>query len=183
MELFKQCCEQKQKLGIVTILDSYDEISPHYKESVIDLMQAVSQTWVEQLWVNTIPHLKEDLEDNLQQLSYTLESFSENDQFEFLTKFWNLKDWFSETEDKDEEEERNKLEMYAEQLIKKLGNSISDKDREFTGIQLQTCMLAEAFDNEVKTIYPSVESMPELALELDLIWLYGRFIERKYEIY
>ena len=44
MELFKQCCEQKQKLGIVIMLDGFDEISPHYKESVIDLMQAVSQT-------------------------------------------------------------------------------------------------------------------------------------------
>jgi hypothetical protein len=31
------------------------------------------------------------LEDKLQQLSYTLEPFSEENQVEFLTKFWRLK--------------------------------------------------------------------------------------------
>jgi hypothetical protein len=41
MELFKQCCEQKQKVGIVIMLDGFDEISPLYKETVIDLLQAL----------------------------------------------------------------------------------------------------------------------------------------------
>ncbi len=47
-----------------------------------------------------------DLEDTLQQLSYTLEPFSGKDQVEFFTKFWNLKDWFTEQEDKDEGKEK-----------------------------------------------------------------------------
>jgi hypothetical protein len=44
-------------------------------------------------------------------------------------------------------------------------------------------MLAEAFDLEVGTFYQSAESMPELQFQLDLLGLYGRFIERKYDIY
>ena len=32
-ELFKQCCEQKQKVGIVIMLDGFDEISPIYRLS------------------------------------------------------------------------------------------------------------------------------------------------------
>jgi hypothetical protein len=39
---------------------------------------------VEQLWVKTRPYLREELEDKLQQLSYTLETYSEENQFEFL---------------------------------------------------------------------------------------------------
>ena len=102
------------------MLDGFDEISPFYKDTVIDLLKAVRQTAVEQLWVTTRPHLREYLEDKLQQLSYTLEPFSEGNQVEILTKFWRLKDWFTEQEGKEEEVEKDKLDVYAEHLIKKL---------------------------------------------------------------
>jgi len=44
-------------------------------------------------------------------------------------------------------------------------------------------MLAEAFDENVRIFYHSAESMPELPFKLDLVELYRRFIERKYDIY
>ena len=182
-ELFKLCCEQKQKVKTVIMLDGFDEISPFYKESVIDLLQALRQTEVEQLWVTTRPHLRKELEDELQQLSYTLEPFSEENQVEFLTKFWSLKDWFIEMNNEEKEASYKKLEIYAKELIKKLSTSISDKDRQFTGIPLQTRMLAEAFEEEVKKFHQSVESMPGLLFKLDLLELYRQFIERKYDIY
>jgi len=183
MELFKECCEQKQKVRTVIMVDGFDEISPFYKETVIDLLQAVRQTATEQLWITTRPHLRNELEDKLQQLSYTLQPFSEGDQIVFLRKFWSLKDWFTEPEDKEGEVEKTKLEIYAEHLIKELAQSISDKDRKFTGIPLQTRMLAEAFDKEVKTFYQSAEHIPDLQAKLELFELYERFIERKYDIY
>jgi ankyrin repeat protein len=68
-------------------------------------------------------------------------------------------------------------------LIKKLAQSISDEQKEFTGIPLQCRMLAEAFDEEVRMFYQSSASLPELKSKLDLLELYGRFIERKYAIY
>jgi len=182
-ELFKECCEKKQKLRIVIMLDGFDEISPLYEKTVIDLLQALRETAVEQLWVTTRPHLREELEDKLQQLSYTLEPFSEEDQIAFLRKFWSLKDWFTEMDNKEKEESKQKLEIYAKQLIKKLSESISDKDRQFTGIPLQTRMLAEAFEEEVEIFCQSSESMPELKASLELLELYRRFIERKYDIY
>ena len=183
MELLKEYCEKKQKVRIVVMVDGFDEISPFYQETVISLLQALRQTAVEQLWVTTRPHLREELEDKLRQLSYTLEPFSERDQVEFLTKFWCLKDWFIQPHEIEEELEGNKLEIYAEHLIKKLATSIHDKDKEFTGIPLQTRLLAEAFDEEVQKFYLSAESMPELTFSLDLLDLYRRFIERKYDIY
>jgi len=183
LELFKECFEKEQKVRIVIMLDGFDEISPFYKQTVIDLLQALRQTAVEQLWVTTRPHLREELEDELQQLSYTLEPFSEGNQVEFLSKFWSLKDWLTETNGKGEEKGKSKLEIYAEMLVKKLSESISDKDREFTGIPLQTRMLAEAFDEEVKEFYKSSESKAEISDKLDLLGLYKRFLERKYDIY
>jgi len=87
MELFKQCCKQKEKVRTVIMLDGFDEISPFYKDTLIDLLQALRRTAVEQLWVTTRPHLREYLEDKLQQLSYTLEPFSEGNQVEFLKNF------------------------------------------------------------------------------------------------
>jgi hypothetical protein len=49
VELFKGCCEQKQKVGIVMMMDGFDENCPFYKETLIDLLQALRQTAVEQL--------------------------------------------------------------------------------------------------------------------------------------
>jgi len=183
LELFKQGCGQNEKVRIVIMLDGFDEISPDYKETVLNLLRALRQTAVEQLWITTRPHLRQELEDTLQQLSYTLEPFSEENQVVFLTKFWSLKDWFTEMDNKEIESSKKKLQIYAKKLIQKLSRSISDKGREFTGIPLQTRMLAEAFDKEIRTICQSSESMPELEVNLELFGLYGRFIERKYEIY
>ena len=183
MELFKEGCEQEQNLRVIIMLDGFDEISPLYKETVIDLVQALRQTALEQLWVTTRPHLRRELEDRLQQLSYTIEPFPEENQVEFLIKFWSLRDWFTEMDDKEKEESRRKLKIYAEELIKRLSQSIGDEDKEFTSFPLQCLMLAEGFDEEVETFCQSVESVPELPLKLDLLGLYGRFIERKYDIY
>jgi len=59
------------------MLKGFDEIISSYKDTVIDLLQALRQTALEQLWVTSRPHLREELQDKLQQLSYTLEPFSE----------------------------------------------------------------------------------------------------------
>jgi hypothetical protein len=120
--------------------------------------------------------LKEDLEDNLQQLSYTLQPFSEDEQVEFLKKFWseNLNLGVKK---------QHRLQIDAKALITKLAQSISDKDKQFTGIPLQTRMLAEVFDEKFKSFYLLEKSEPELPHKLDLLGLYRRFTDRKYDIY
>jgi len=49
LELFTQCCEKKQKVKIIILLDGFDVISPFYKQTFIKLLQALRQTAVEQL--------------------------------------------------------------------------------------------------------------------------------------
>jgi len=159
------------------MVDGFDEISPHYKETVIDMLQVLKQNSLEQLWVTTRPYLREELENNLHQLSYTLEPFSEDEQVEFLKKFWlqNLRHL--------EITDQQRLEIYAKSLIQKLAQSISDKDKQFTGIPLQTRMLAEVFKDDFISFYLSAKSEPEQKEKLDLLTLYRQFIESKFNIY
>jgi len=179
-ELFKQCCQGlEEATKVVLMFDGFDEISPNYKETVLDLLQDLNplkQPWIEQLWVTTRPHLREELEDNLQQLCYTLEPFSEDNQVGFLTKFWHK-------HSKLVEGNQQQLETYARALIEKLAKSISDKKKEFTGIPLQTRMLAEAFEKEVKTYCLSQKSEPELPKQLRLVDLYRKLIKEKMNIF
>ena len=174
LALFKECCEEKQKVKIVIMVDGFDEISPDLQGRVIDMLQVLKQTSLEQLWVTSRTHLREKLEENLQQLSYTLQPFSEEEQVEFLKNFWtgNLNT---------EVTNQDRLQIFAKLLIRKLSQSISDKDKEFTGIPLQTRMLAEAFEEKFISFYESQTTQPELPHNLDLLGLYRQFIDSKYD--
>jgi len=63
-ELFKQCCQGlEETTEIVLMFDGFDEISPNYKETVLDLLQdlkSLKEPWLEQLWVTTRPHIREE---------------------------------------------------------------------------------------------------------------------------
>jgi hypothetical protein len=76
-ELFKKSFKGKEVNKVVVMVAGFDEISPKYKETVIDMLQALTQTSSLLLWITTRLHLREELKDNLQQLSYTLEPFYE----------------------------------------------------------------------------------------------------------
>jgi ankyrin repeat protein len=166
----KELFEQRLKEGkVVVMLDGFDEISPSYERTVIDLLQALKETAVQQLWVTTRPHLRKTLKTFLRPHSYILEPFSKGNQVEFLTKFWcktlNLQGT-----------SQQQLEEYATKIIDKLEQSINDRDKEFTGVPLQTRLLAEAFDQSDL----SEHILPD---KIDLLGLYKRFTERKYYIY
>ena len=68
------------------------------------------------------------------------------------------------------------METYAAAIIDKLEQSINDRDKEFTGVPLQTRLLAEAFNQ-------SDVSECNLTDKLDLLGFYKRFTVRKYDIY
>jgi len=74
LELLNKCCEQKQMVGIEIMLDGFDEISPIYKETAPALLQALRQTAVEQLFVNT-RHFRKKLEVKLQTAVLHIRSF------------------------------------------------------------------------------------------------------------
>jgi hypothetical protein len=168
--LFKQCCEHKKKLRIVIMLDGFDEISPYYKDTVIYLLQALRQTEVEQVWVTTRPHLREELENKLQQLSYTIEPFSFENKVNFLTQYWSSKNLFTGND-------KNKLNGLAEEIIQKL--SQSGNGVQYTDLPLHCRILAE----EVETFYQSPG--PERNFDFKILFFgsFQRFIEKKFDIF
>jgi hypothetical protein len=88
------------------MLDGFDEISPFYNETVIDLLQGLRLKVIKQLCFTIRPHPRENLEVTIQQLPYKLEPFSAEDQVELRIKFWSLKDWFTEINTKEKEESK-----------------------------------------------------------------------------
>ncbi len=172
--LFKQSFNRRGK--IVVLFDGFDEISPMYKEIVIDLLQALKNSAVKQLWVTTRPHMRVTLEDKLQQFSYTLEPFSEKNQIAFLTKFWQQRL-------KSDAVNKERLAIYPRVLLKHLAQSIRDREKEFTGIPLQTKMLAEVFEADFKAFNKSQQKETSFLKKLSLLDLYDDFVDKKFNIY
>ncbi|KAK9737419.1 NACHT domain [Popillia japonica] len=163
---------------VILMLDGFDEICPRYKTVITDFLVKLSHSPLEQLWVSTRPHLKVSLEYHLNQLSYGLEPFSVETQVAFLVKFWK------KTLKLPVLCEESRMEHYATVLLEKLSRSINDATIIFTGIPLQTRMLAEAFTQEFSDFYFSKSlTTPKLPETLDLLVVYERFLQNKYRIY
>ena len=62
---------------LVVLVDGICVICPDYNEKVMGMLHVLKQTSLEQLWVTTRPHLRDELQDNLQQLSNNLQPFTE----------------------------------------------------------------------------------------------------------
>lgn len=75
---------------------------------------------------------------------------------------------------------KDKIEVYANQVLSEM--SIPDKDQEFTGIPLQTRMLAEAYQNDCLD-YLLDPAETQITIKKNLIDLYEKFIESKFNIY
>jgi len=163
--LEKELFQHNIKTGkSIIMFDGFDEISPDYKNIVIDLLKALMKYNTKQLWITTRPNMSIELEDNLQQFAYILEPFTRQNQLDFLTKYWVNKMKISNCD--------IRLETYPKKLLDILEKSINDRD--FAGIPLQTRMLAEVYDFD--------ELEGKLKTKLDLNDLYENFLNKKYEI-
>jgi hypothetical protein len=78
--------------------------------------------------------LKSDLENNFGIVSYKLEKFCDDDQIEYLLKYW-----------KPTNENKQEIIKKAKCLLNRVNNSINDRERDLTGIPLQLKMLAEIY--------------------------------------
>src|SRR5690606_10792410 len=130
----------KQTGGVVMLFDGFDEISPSYEKVMSQLFRALKCTKVEQIWVTTRPHYKEYLERELDTFALSLKPLTRNEQIDFLINFWQKRkiDFTDKTDE---------IRNYSQELLKNLSITISDQETEFTGIPLQTKMVAEVFED------------------------------------
>ncbi|CAD7085819.1 unnamed protein product [Hermetia illucens] len=192
VNLLETVLKQPSKLKFIFLFDAFDEISPGYKDIVLDLLLGLQLSHVQKLIVTTRPSMQQHLERGLGMFACTLRQFSKDEQITFLRKFWakrmkSLKvDQLVESSVLSE-----RLSIYANTIIQKQSDTISDKHLEFTGIPLQLRFLAEIFEeNEeecdwqgCKEFIGSTNAIPKLPERLNVFDLYRKFIEKKYFIY
>lgn len=184
-ELFINSFNNHGKVAL--LFDGFDEISPNYKDIVIDLLQSFKNSKVERLFVTTRPNMSNELERALNVFSHVLDPLSKEEQIEFLTKFWTKK---LERKNLDEEKYTERLKIYARSIIEHVSKSINDEKQRFIGIPLQTMMFAEVFqENPEKTpsawqsckeFLESEYNEPNLTNDFTLLDLYEYFVKRKF---
>ncbi|XP_069700731.1 uncharacterized protein [Periplaneta americana] len=156
---------------VCMLFDGYDEISPTHAGKVTLMLQHLQASKVQKLWVTTRPVMKQRLEQDLSTLAFTLQPFSDTVQANFLAKFW--KKTFSEINEIN-------LSKFIVKLQHLTATNLNDKERYFLGIPLQSRLLAEAFEDDLRN-YIETEEIG-LPLKVDLIQLCNRFVQRKFEI-
>ncbi|XP_069680419.1 uncharacterized protein [Periplaneta americana] len=156
--------------NVDVMLDGFDEISPKFVEKVLSMLRELAGTNIKKVWVTSRPVTRETLELELSSLPFVLEPFSRNDQHDFLLKFWGEKLTYS-----------CDLSEFITKLLDLTVRSLNDRLGAFTGIPLQTKMLAEAFLSEALQFCKSGDI--KLPHKLDLLQLYDTFVEQKWHVY
>jgi ankyrin repeat protein len=160
--------------------DGFDEISPHYKQKVLDLILAYHNTKKVCICITTRPHLKQELEDKFGTFAYTLKPLNKGGQESLIKGFWNTKIGHKIPPNK-----AFRIEQYVKEILKLFTQSIADSNKTgmFSGIPLQTVLLAEYFYDNVKDFYTSENTSLLLPSSLNALDLYAHFIQKKYHIY
>ncbi|CAL8138503.1 unnamed protein product [Orchesella dallaii] len=130
---------QAQQQTVHFIFDGYDEVLESQVDITNLVLKTISLIKSVKLYVSTRPHLKDELENTLAVLGYTIQAFGEEEQLDFLTKFWGQLDNHTI---------HSKLREFAIKCIEKLQETMNDFEREIAGIPLQCWLLAEVYKNE-----------------------------------
>ena len=166
-KIVEQLSKNQIKLKLVVLFDGLDEISPYYKDAVIDIVDDLKQMNTK-IVITTRPHLKEELENHFGVIAYHMTKFDYENQKKFLINYWRFN-----SEVISFVEKKVDVEKKAQDVIEKISKSINDRERDLTGIPLQLKLLSEIYLDEF-----------DKDEELNLKLLYDKFVQKKfYEIY
>ncbi|CAL8138527.1 unnamed protein product [Orchesella dallaii] len=130
---------QAQEPTVHLMFDGYDEVLESQVEITNLVLKTISLIKSVKVYVSTRPHLKDELENTLAVLGYTIQAFGEEEQLDFLTKFWGQLDKHTI---------HSKLREFSIKCIEKLQETMNDFERDIAGIPLQCWLLAEVYKNE-----------------------------------
>ncbi|KAF5286937.1 hypothetical protein FQR65_LT12396 [Abscondita terminalis] len=161
----------KQK-NVLVLLDGFDEINTMYVEEVTLIAKSFSENGFK-VWVSTRPVTKEHLEEALNTVSRTLKPLSISDQHTFLNNYY--KDFGKD------EKNVGTIKKFIENLLKSATDNLSETDNQFTGLPLQTKLLADVFEDDLKRILKT----NDFAFDdkFDLVYLYETFLEKKNKLF
>ncbi|EFX78219.1 hypothetical protein DAPPUDRAFT_105530 [Daphnia pulex] len=165
---------------IVVMFDGFDEINDQCQENAIQLMKAITKDRLIRLYVTTRPHMLDELQFQLSQLAYNLENFTERDQIDYLTSYWEKE--LNLTGDND-----GSLQHFAKSLVERVSETLKDEEKSFVGIPLQCRNLAECFQSESRAITNKGRNKPNVNIpddkSFDLAFLYNRLMETKRDVF
>lgn len=178
------------KEKVILMLDGVDEISPDYTDLILSLLRECQQADnFAKIFITTRPHVTRDIEEILTVVSFTMLAFTQDNQVDFLTRYWmhNLELDGSN---------KSKCGQYAEALIAKMSSwiqSYHDMENHFTAIPLQVRMLAEIFQENIRTesadwdgckqYLSGEEAEPKLPEKIKITELYDKFIVKKRDVF
>lgn len=161
---------EEAKSKLIVIFDGFDEINEICRTNIIKILIYLSQkTNVRFIGITTRPNYLSELEEAFQEIPYILTPFSEDNQIDFLKKFWLSK------KDGIRESMKHKVESQARRIIKMLSGSLNKKNSQLTGVPLLMRMIAEIYDFE--------DHAKLTGFGLTLFDLYEKFIKKKEEIH
>jgi predicted NACHT family NTPase len=85
--MFLQTLEETGKM--VIIFDGFDEISPYYTSKVNILIRAIRDKTASKILISSRFSYRQNLEDVLIKLAFTLKPFTPENQIQFLEQYWN----------------------------------------------------------------------------------------------
>lgn len=164
--LFNQCYNGNGEL--IVLLDGFDEITPFYTKQGLAVLRALQQSAVSRVWVTARPTLRETLQRATSTLPFDIKPFTPKDQKTFLRKYWKNKLPAIEPE---------MLDDFIDKVLDLIKNSFDNKLNQFTGIPLQTSMIAEVFQEDLRKYHET----KELALKkrLNGVELFEEFVRIK----
>jgi energy-coupling factor transporter ATP-binding protein EcfA2 len=158
--------------NMAVLIDGVDEVSPDYTEEVTQVLKTLSKTKIKRIWVTSRNLVRDRLETELKCQSYSLVPFSDEDQKRLLVKFWK---------ETCPEVENDYLENLAKRVVKLSNEHLTVQDRKFMGIPLQSWLLAEMFERDLKEYStPTTVALPE---HINIVMLYDLYVEKKWKIY
>jgi hypothetical protein len=166
---------------VVVMLDGFDEISSQLQEKAIHLMKAIIANKSVQLIVTTRPHMMDQLQLQLSQLAYSLENFTEKDQIDYLSEYW-------ETNLKELEDKSVVIRKFSEYFVQRVSQTLKDKEKSFIGIPLQCRLMAECFQSDLQGIIKENRNDSEIqklldGQKFDLATTYNRLMETKRRVF
>jgi ankyrin repeat protein len=170
-EWFHKCLEQYE---VVVLFDGFDEISPYYKDKVIELLKVLKGTKMNQLWITTRPYgICTELEDQLATLSHTLTALKRKDIEEILINIW--KDSLN----------CNQAKEYAKNFIRRFLEATKDGKRNFFDNPLQVRMIATVFLNAVHSNDTPLQNklLTGTSGDINLAELYEQFFRILFDRY
>ncbi|XP_062562196.1 uncharacterized protein LOC134225838 [Armigeres subalbatus] len=160
-----KCIIQKKK--IILLLDGVDEVSRKSRDDLKSLIQKIKNLELLKFFIATRPHCKTFIENIFQDFVVChLPSFSEEQQIEYLTRFWKI-------EAIGDERKRNGVKDNITELIKRFRSML--KDESLIGIPMQTYMIAVIYRSSI------VSSEFELPKPHTIGLIYKEFVGLKFE--